>query len=88
MGGDETRVLGGRGEAGGGSPREALFYIYQALREKGYDPVRQIAYFLLSGEPTYITAHKNARSVAARLDRDEIVEELVRHYLGTGERRE
>jgi len=79
---DRTRTLGDR--AGGREPvpaRQALETIYQALREKGYDPVRQIAHFLLTGEPTYITAHKNARSLAQRLERDEVIEELLRAYL-------
>nr|MBO2507777.1 hypothetical protein [Bacillota bacterium] len=79
---DHTRILGSR--AGGGeqlSTREALAAIYRALREKGYDPVRQIAHFLLTGEPTYITAHRDARSLAQRLERDEVIEELLRAYL-------
>jgi len=55
--------------------------IYTALREKGYDPVQQISYYLLTGEPTYITAHRDARALTRRLERDEVVEELVRYYL-------
>ena len=79
---DHTRILGERaGDREPTSAREALAAIYQALREKGYDPVRQIAHFLLTGEPTYITAHKDARSLAQRLERDEIIEELLRTYL-------
>ncbi|HEX6989748.1 MAG TPA: IreB family regulatory phosphoprotein [Bacillota bacterium] len=79
---DRTRILGDRAAGRGpASAREALAAIYQALGEKGYDPVRQIAHFLLTGEPTYITAHKDARSLAQRLERDEIIEELLRAYL-------
>lgn len=79
---DQTRILRDRDDQGAPiSAREALAAIYEALREKGYDPVRQIAHFLLTGEPTYITAHRNARSLAQRLERDEVVEELLRCYL-------
>lgn len=79
---NETRALGDIG-SGGPSPdfRLLLQAIYGALQEKGYDPVRQIAHFLLTGEPTYITAHKNARSLAQKLERDEVLEELLRLYL-------
>ncbi len=58
-----------------------LSKVYEALREKGYNPVGQLAGFLLSGDPVYITAHKNARSLIRRLDRMEVLEELVRYYL-------
>lgn len=61
--------------------REILASVYEALREKGYNPVGQIAGFLLSGDPVYITAHKGARSLIRRLDRMEVLEELVRFYL-------
>ncbi|MBE3591200.1 MAG: IreB family regulatory phosphoprotein [Firmicutes bacterium] len=77
---DETRVLG-RSAADGRSNREILLEVYEALKEKGYDPIRQIAYYLVTGEPVYITAHRNARSLAARLERDEVIEELVAFYL-------
>ncbi len=62
---------------------EALYVMYSALQERGYDPVQQIAYYLLTGEPAYITAHHNARALTAHLERDEIVEELVRFYVST-----
>ena len=61
--------------------RDILANVYQALREKGYNPVGQIAGFMLSGDPVYITAHKNARSLIRRLDRMEVLEELVRFYV-------
>ena len=51
--------------------------VYAALQEKGYDPVDQIAGYLLSGDPTYITSYKNARSMILKVERDEIVEELL-----------
>ncbi|MFA7636917.1 MAG: IreB family regulatory phosphoprotein [Monoglobales bacterium] len=55
--------------------------IYDALKEKGYDPVSQIVGYILSGDPTYITSHKGARSLITKVDTDEILEELVKHYL-------
>jgi uncharacterized protein (UPF0297 family) len=61
--------------------RECLSQVERALRAKGYNPVVQIVGYLLSGDPAYITAHKNARSAIRQLPRDEILEELVRHYL-------
>ena len=64
-----------------GEAREIMSQVYEALREKGYNPVGQIAGFLLSGDPVYITAHKNARSLIRRLDRMEVLEELVQYYL-------
>ena len=57
-----------------------LQHVYQALLAKGYDPVAQITGFVLTGDPTYITSHENARSLICRLQRDEILEELVHFY--------
>lgn len=59
-----------------------LSAVYEALREKGYNPVHQIVGYILSGDPTYITNHKNARSLICRIDRDELMSALVRTYLG------
>ena len=59
-----------------------LSAVYDALKEKGYDPINQIVGYILSEEPTYITNYKNARSLICRLDRDELMSELVRNYLG------
>ena len=53
----------------------------QILTEKGYNPINQIVGYLLSEDPTYITNHNNARSLICKLDRDELLQELVRHYL-------
>lgn len=80
-GGDETRVWQGKGAEGAASPREVLLHVYQALQEKGYNPVRQLASYLVTGEPAYITAHRNARSLIAKIDRDEVIQELLRFYL-------
>ncbi|HOQ63839.1 MAG TPA: IreB family regulatory phosphoprotein [Clostridia bacterium] len=57
-----------------------LQHVYQALIAKGYDPVAQLTGYVLTGDPTYITSHENARSMICRLQRDEILEELVRSY--------
>ncbi len=60
---------------------EILQSVYQALKEKGYDPVNQIVGYILSEDPTYITNHKNARALIRMIDRDELLQELVRNYL-------
>lgn len=61
--------------------KKTLNQIYQALNEKGYDPVSQIVGYLLSEDPTYITTHNNARSLVRRIDRDELMQSLVKSYL-------
>ena len=58
-----------------------LTAVYSALSEKGYNPINQIVGYLLSEDPTYITNYNNARSLICKLDRDELLQELVRHYL-------
>ena len=55
--------------------------VYEALSEKGYNPVNQIVGYVMSGDPTYITSHNNARSLIMKVERDEIVEELLREYI-------
>ena len=60
---------------------KVLKEVCAALTEKGYDPLDQIVGYLLSGDPAYITSHKNARVLIRKLDRDQILEELVRLYL-------
>jgi uncharacterized protein (UPF0297 family) len=60
---------------------EALRYIYEALAERGYNPVDQIVGYLVSGDPTYITSHKDARTLIRQVDRDRLLEELVRCYV-------
>ena len=57
--------------------------MYRALQAKGYDPITQLVGFVLTGDPTYITSYNSARSMICRLERDEILEELVRHYVAT-----
>lgn len=55
--------------------------VYEALREKGYDPVNQIVGYILSGDPTYITSHRAARALITKVERDDFLEELVKNYL-------
>lgn len=61
--------------------REILMEVYIALQEKGYNPINQIVGYIMSGDPTYITSHKGARNKIRKLERDEILEELVTCYL-------
>lgn len=58
-----------------------LSTVYEALTEKGYNPVNQIVGYIMSGDPTYITSHKNARSLIMKVERDEILEELMSVYI-------
>jgi uncharacterized protein (UPF0297 family) len=62
--------------------RMILSTVYEALSEKGYNPINQLVVYILSEDPTYITNHKNARSLIRRIDRDELMGALVRNYLG------
>ena len=61
--------------------REILSSVYNSLIEKGYNPINQIVGYILSEDPTYITNYKNARALICRVDRDELLQELVRSYL-------
>ena len=61
--------------------KRILTEVYRSLTEKGYNPINQIVGYLLSDDPPYITNHNNARSLICKLDRDELLQELVRHYL-------
>ena len=63
------------------SPKEVILTVYDALLEKGYNPINQIIGYLLSGDPAYIPRHNNARSMIRKRERDELIEELVRSYL-------
>lgn len=68
-----------------GTPEEmrvVLTQVYDALKEKGYNPINQIVGYILSEDPTYITTHNNARSLIRKVDRDELLQELVKNYLG------
>lgn len=61
--------------------KEIIVSVYEALTEKGYNPISQIVGYILSGDPTYITSHKNARSLISKVERDELLEELVKNYI-------
>ncbi len=60
---------------------QILSVVYNALSDKGYDPVNQIVGYIISGDPTYITGHNNARSLIRKIDRNELLEELVAYYI-------
>lgn len=60
---------------------DVLFAVYDALKEKGYNPINQIVGYLLSGDPAYIPRHNDARNIIRKLERDELIEELVKSYL-------
>ena len=62
-------------------PRKIILSVYQALSEKGYNPINQIVGYILSGDPSYITSYNGARSLVRKLERDEILEELVSNYV-------
>ncbi|HHY20704.1 MAG TPA: IreB family regulatory phosphoprotein [Bacilli bacterium] len=61
--------------------QKVLLSVYEALEEKGYNPINQIVGYLLSGDPAYIPRHNDARSLIRKLERDELIEELVKSYL-------
>ena len=61
--------------------RRILLTVYDALKEKGYNPINQIVGYILSEDPTYITTHNNARSLIRKIDRDELLQMLVKSYL-------
>ena len=65
--------------------REVLKQVYQALVEKGYNPINQMVGYILSGDPTYITSHNDARNLIRQIDRDELLEKLVKNYIGLDE---
>lgn len=60
---------------------DVLEIVYKALKEKGYNPVNQIVGYIMSGDPTYITSHNNARSLIIKVERDELVEEVLKTYI-------
>ncbi|HEY4544795.1 MAG TPA: IreB family regulatory phosphoprotein [Tissierellaceae bacterium] len=62
-------------------PKEILLTVFRALEEKGYNPINQIIGYILSGDPTYITSHLDARNLIRKLERDELLEEILTEYL-------
>ncbi|MGN1159305.1 MAG: IreB family regulatory phosphoprotein [Lachnospiraceae bacterium] len=61
--------------------KEVLQAVYEAMTEKGYNPVNQIVGYIMSGDPTYITSYKGARNMIMKVERDELVEEMLAHYI-------
>jgi len=62
--------------------KEILKEVYEALVEKGYNPINQIVGYILSGDPTYITSHNDARNLIRKVERDELLENMVKYYIG------
>lgn len=62
--------------------KETLKEVYEALVEKGYNPINQIVGYILSGDPTYITSHRDARNKIRTIERDELLEKMVKNYIG------
>lgn len=67
---------------GAKNAKQILKAVYEALVEKGYNPIDQIVGYILSGDPTYITSHNDARNLIRKLERDELLEKLVKEYIG------
>ena len=61
--------------------KDVLKVVFAAMKEKGYNPVNQIVGYIMSGDPTYITSHNNARSMIMKVERDEVVEEILKAYI-------
>ena len=78
---EETVLFRVDGEEAENKARKILVTVYQALKEKGYNPLNQLVGYLLSGDPAYITGHQNARSLIRQVERDELLEEIVGAYL-------
>ena len=78
---NDTQFFKTAGNEAADDAQSILMRVYSALRAKGYDPITQIVGYLMSGDPTYITSHQNARSLICRIERDELMEELVRSYI-------
>ncbi len=82
---EETVLFRVDGEEVDNKARKILITVYQALKEKGYNPLNQLVGYLLSGDPAYITSHHNARSLIRQVERDELLEEMVGTYLDLAE---
>ncbi|WP_317855500.1 IreB family regulatory phosphoprotein [Chakrabartyella piscis] len=78
---NETQYFGRVEKEPENEAKKILIAVSAALKEKGYNPVNQIVGYILSGDPTYITSHMNARAMIRKLERDELLEELVKDYL-------
>jgi len=80
---NDTQILGRINTAERPNVSDVLRMVYDALVEKGYNPIYQITGYIMSGDPTYITSHRNARSLVMKVERDELLEELVANYIDT-----
>lgn len=78
---DKTMKFDVKAEEVETAPKDVILAVYDALLEKGYNPINQIVGYILSGDPAYIPRHNNARSLIRKRERDELIEELVRAYL-------
>ena len=78
---NETMKFSGLSKEFDNEAKRIIITVYMALKEKGYNPINQIVGYILSGDPTYITSHNNARSLIRKLERDELLEELVENYI-------
>ena len=65
--------------------KEIMKKVYEALVEKGYNPINQMVGYILSGDPTYITSHNDARNLIRKIERDELLEKMVKNYIGLDE---
>lgn len=83
---NQTQYFGGVEKENINEAKNILMSVTAALKEKGYNPVNQIVGYILSGDPTYITSHKSARVLIRKLERDELLEELVKDYLEKNEK--
>ena len=77
---DKTMIFS-LGEEKDDQIKAGLTIVYDALRQKGYNPINQIVGYIMSGDPTYITSHNNARSLIMKVERDELVEEVIRYFI-------
>lgn len=78
---NETQQFSAVGKEYDNEAKKILMTVYEAMVTKGYNPVNQIVGYILSGDPTYITSYNNARSLIRRLERDELLEEIVKDYI-------
>ena len=83
---EETVLFRVDGEEVDNKARKVLVAVYEALKEKGYNPLNQLVGYLISGDPAYITSHQNARSLIRQVERDELLEEMVGTYLDLAEK--
>ncbi len=84
---EETVLFRVDGDEVDNKARKVLTTVYQALKEKGYNPLNQLVGYLVSGDPAYITSHHNARSLIREVERDELLEEIVGTYLDLAEKK-